>query len=116
MSAMLLFTAIGHFAYTKGMEMMVPDMVPFKKGMVYLTGVMEIAAAVCLLIPSVQIATAWALIAFFIALMPGNIKAAIQHIDYQKGTLDGPGLRYLWFRVPLQVLFIAWVYVCGVMM
>ena len=110
MSAMLLFTSIAHFAFTKGMTMMLPAFIPFKKQIVYVTGIMEIAAAVCLLIPSTQVIAAWFLIAFFIALLPANINAAIRHIDYQKGTFDGNGLNYLWFRIPLQLFFIAWVY------
>jgi len=28
MSAMLLFTAVGHFVFTKGMSLMLPDFVP----------------------------------------------------------------------------------------
>ena len=52
MSAMLLFTAIGHFAFTKGMSMMLPDFIPFKTETVYLTGVIEIAAAIGLFIPN----------------------------------------------------------------
>lgn len=110
MSAMLLFTSIAHFAFTKGMTMMLPAFIPFKKQIVYVTGIMEIAAAVCLLLPSAQVITAWFLIVFFIALLPANINAAIRHIDYQKGTFDGNGLNYLWFRIPLQLFFIAWVY------
>lgn len=110
MSAMLLFTSIAHFAFTKGMTMMLPAFIPFKKQIVYVTGIMEIAAAVCLLLPSTQVITAWFLIVFFIALLPANINAAIRHIDYQKGTFDGNGLNYLWFRIPLQLFFIAWVY------
>ena len=31
MSIMLWFTAIGHFAFTKGMSMMIPQFIPFKK-------------------------------------------------------------------------------------
>ena len=31
MSIMLLVTAIGHFKFPKGMTMMLPDVVPFKK-------------------------------------------------------------------------------------
>jgi uncharacterized membrane protein len=110
MSVMLAFTAVGHFAFTKGMALMVPDFVPFKTEVVYLTGILEIIAAVCLLIPRLHVWTGWALILFFIALLPGNIKAAVQHIDYQKGTFDGNGPAYLWFRIPLQLLFIAWTY------
>ena len=110
MSIMLAFTAIAHFAFTKGMEMMIPDFIPFKKGVVYVTGVIEIFAAIGLLIPKFRVLTAGLLIVFFVLLIPANIKAAIRHIDYQKGTFDGNGVAYLWFRVPLQVVFILWTY------
>ena len=110
MASMLAFTAIGHFAFTKGMVMMIPDFIPFKKALVYFTGVIEIFAAAGLLISSYQVLTAWLLIVFFIVLLPANINAAIRHIDYQKGTFTGSGLTYLWFRVPLQILFILWTY------
>src|SRR5258708_7020907 len=39
MAAMLVFTAIGHFAFVDGMTMMMPEIFPFKKQIVYLTGV-----------------------------------------------------------------------------
>jgi uncharacterized membrane protein len=110
MAAMLTFTAIGHFAFTKGMTMMMPDLIPFKKEIVYLTGVIELAAAVGLLIPQLRYLTAWLLILFFIMILPANINAALKRIDYQKGTTDGHGSGYLWFRVPLQVFFILWVW------
>lgn len=114
MSAMLLFTAIGHFVFTKGMSMMLPDFVPFKTEAVYLTGVIEIAAAIGLFIPSVRVLTAWLLIAFFICMLPANIYASIKQVDFQKGTFDGHGLTYLWFRIPLQFLFIAWTYLSAI--
>ena len=110
MTVMLAFTAIGHFAFTKGMTMMLPDFIPFKTEVIYLTGVIEIIAAVGLLIPGLRVWTGWALILFFVLLLPGNIKAAIDHIDYQKATFDGNGPAYLWFRIPLQILFIVWTY------
>lgn len=110
MSIMLLFTAVAHFAFTKGMVMMLPDFIPYKTETVYLTGIIEIAAAIGLFIPSLRGITAWLLIAFFILLLPANIYAAIKQIDYQKGTSDGNGLMYLWFRIPLQILFIVWTY------
>ncbi len=114
MSVMLLFTAIGHFAFTKGMAMMLPDFVPFKTEVIYSTGVIEIIAAIGLLFPGYRVWTGWALIIFFILLLPGNIKAAVHHIDYQKGTFDGNGPNYLWFRIPLQILFIVWTYLSAV--
>lgn len=114
LAVMLLFTATGHFAFTKGMALMVPGFIPAKEAVVYLTGIIEIAAAIGLLIPGMRLLTGWLLIAFFIVMLPANIQAAIRHIDYQHATQAGPGLSYLWFRVPLQLLFIAWAWVFAV--
>lgn len=114
MSAMLLFAAIGHFMFPEGMAMMIPEFIPLKKEMVYLTAVLEIAAAVGLQIGQIRIVTAWLLIAFFILILPANIKAAVEHIDFQKATFEGKGPMYLWFRVPLQIVFIVWVYVSSI--
>lgn len=114
MSLMLVFTAIGHFVFTKGMAMMLPDFIPFKTETVYLTGIIEIGAAIGLFIPDFRFITGWLLIAFFILILPANIYAAIKDIDYQKGTFDGNGLTYLWFRIPLQILFVVWTYLFAV--
>lgn len=110
MCAMMVFTAIGHFVFTKGMTMMMPSVIPFKTELVYMTGVLEIALGVGLLIPAYSVYAAWALIAFFILILPANINAAIRHVDHEKGTYAGKGVPYLWFRVPLQILFIVWTY------
>lgn len=110
MSIMLCFTAIGHFVFTKGMSMMIPQFIPFKTNLVYMTGFLEILIAVGLLIPYLKTISGWTLILFLLVMLPMNIYAAVHQIDYQKGTLDGNGLSYLWFRIPLQFLFITWTY------
>jgi len=110
MAVMLLFTSLGHFMYTEGMIAMMPDLIPMKKEMVYPTGVMEILFAIGLLIPKLKVRTAWLLLIFFILILPGNIKAAMENINYQTGEQNGNSLSYLWFRVPLQMFFIVWVY------
>jgi len=38
MSTMLLFTALGHFLYPEGMALMLPEFIPFKKAIIFLTG------------------------------------------------------------------------------
>lgn len=111
MSIMLCFTAIGHFAFTKGMSMMVPQFIPFKTSLVYITGLFEILLAIGLLIPKLKVISGWTLIIFLLLMLPANIYASIHNIDYQKGTFDGNGLSYLWFRIPLQFLFIVWTYI-----
>jgi len=110
MSVMLLFTSIAHFAFSKGMTLMMPAFFPLKKQIVWGTGVLEIFAAIALLVPAWRSATAIALMVFFILIIPANINAAIKKVDYQKANYEGSGINYLWFRVPLQVFFIAWVY------
>ena len=114
MSVMLTFTGISHFLFPEGMALMLPGFVPFKKEVIYLTGVIEMAAAAGLLIPRFRKITAWLLIIFFIAILPANIHAAIHHVNLRTASFDGSGLNYLWFRVPLQILFIAWVYYFGI--
>jgi len=110
LSIMLLFTALGHFVFTEGMAMMLPDIIPLKREMIYFTGVLEIGAAIVIHIPRFRTIAAWLLILFFIALVPANINAALLNVDYQNATYEGHGIAYLWFRIPLQVLFVFWTY------
>jgi uncharacterized membrane protein len=114
MSVMLVFTAIGHFVFTKGMSMMIPQFIPFKESFVYLTGIFEILLAIGLLIPKLKVISGWTLIIFLLLMLPANIYASINNVNYQKGTFDGNGLAYLWFRIPLQILFIIWTYICTI--
>ena len=114
MSAMLLFTAIGHFAFTTGMVMMVPEIVPFKKMVVYLTGIFEIIVAACLLIEFTRVLTGYILVVFLVLMLPANINAAVKKVDFQKADHNGEGLAYLWFRLPLQIFFIAWTYFAAI--
>ncbi len=106
MAIMLVFTAIGHFVYSNGMAAMVPNLFPRKTDIVIFTGVMEIIFAIGLLLPNYNRLAGFLIIAFFLLILPSNIKAAIENINYQTGTLDGPGINYLWFRIPLQAFFI----------
>ena len=110
MGAMLVFTAVGHFAFTQGMAAMVPNFLPMKREVVIATGALELLFAVGLWIPRYQTFTGWVLVAFFLLILPANVKASLENINYQTGELNGPGVAYLWFRVPLQLFFIAWAY------
>ncbi|MFA6059423.1 MAG: hypothetical protein WC756_14550 [Taibaiella sp.] len=110
MAAMLVVTGIAHFAFTKGMTMMLPPFIPQKELIIYITGILEFAAAAGILLPGFRVITGWLLITFFILLLPANIYAALNHINLKTAGYDGDGPAYLWFRIPLQLFFIAWVY------
>ncbi|PLK44445.1 hypothetical protein [Emticicia sp. TH156] len=108
LAVMLVFTATGHFIFTRGMTAMLPAFVPFRAFMVYLTGVLEILAAVGLFVPGLWVLTGYLLVLFFILILPANIYAAANHLNYETGATNGKGLAYLWFRVPFQLLLMGW--------
>ena len=110
MSTMLLFTAMGHFMFPEGMAKMIPEFMPWRMELVYLTAGLEILGSIGLHIKAIREIAAWLLIIFLLLVLPANINAAMHHLNYQTGDSDGPGLPYLWFRIPLQILFIAWIY------
>lgn len=111
LSVMLLFTGIAHFTKTKEMALMLPKTIPFRHFIILLTGVFEIAAAVGLLIPTTIIVTGWSLILFFITILPANIYAALTTEGGKRTEFAGQGLKYLWFRIPLQLFFMLWTFV-----
>ena len=110
MSAMLAFTAMGHFKFTEGMAMMLPAGVPAKKQIVWATGVIEILAAIGLLISTTIQLTGILLIVFFLMILPANIYATMKNVNLEKADYTGNGMNYLWFRISEQIFFIAWVY------
>ncbi|MDQ4139603.1 MAG: hypothetical protein M3142_03685 [Bacteroidota bacterium] len=113
MCAMLLFTGTSHFYFSKGMVLTMPDFLPAKLELVYATGIIEILLGIGLLIEKTRKISSLLLILFFIAVLPANIVATIKHVDIPNADFTGPGLSYLWFRIPLQLFFMGWVYVFG---
>ena len=109
MMLMLWFTSLGHFMFTKGMVMMMPSFIPFKGALVYLTGIMEIVLGALLVVNATRHIAGIILLVMFVVMLPANINAAIKHVNFEKATYDGSGTGYLWFRIPLQILFIAWI-------
>jgi uncharacterized membrane protein len=108
MCLMLMLTASGHFLFTKGMTMMIPPIVPFPTFLVYLTGVAEVLLGVGLLFQPTRHLCGVILFVMFVFLLPANIYAAVKHLNMEKATYTGSGPSYLWFRVPLQLLFFGW--------
>ena len=110
MSVMLIFTAIGHFMFPDAMAKMIPPSVPFRKAFIYASGLWEIMLAIGLLFPATRVVAGSTTIIFFIFILPLNVYSASRHINIEKACQPGPGPRYLWFRIPLQLFFITWVW------
>ena len=104
--ALVMFTTgITHFAQTDGMRMLLPAWVPGAGELILVTGVLEIAAGVGLLVEPTARFTAHGLIFFFIAIFPANVWAAFNHVDYGGHSLSP---AYPLLRGPLQALLIFW--------
>jgi len=110
MAAMLVFTAFVHFKFTQGMALMIPDVLPYREAGVLATGILEIIFIIGLLLPRTWKFTGTALIIYLILVIPVHVHAAMEHIDFRTAEATGHGLDFLWFRIPLQFFFIAWIY------
>ena len=107
LSLFFAFTAIGHFIRTEEMAAMLPSSIPYRIGVVYLTGVLELLGAICVWIPKLMKLTGVCLMLMLVGILPANIYSAINHVDFG-GHAAGPA--YLLVRVPFQLLLIAWTY------
>lgn len=64
---------IAHFTETEFFLSITPPWVPFPLWVVYISGVIEIALAVLILIPSVRPLAGWGLILLTLAVTPANV-------------------------------------------
>ena len=111
LAATLIVTGIAHFTSTDVLVETMPEFIPWKREIVYLTGVIEFLAVLGLLVGRLSKITAVSLIIFFVAILPANIIGSLKQVDF--GGM-GNGAIYLLFRIPLQLLFIFWAYYFGV--
>lgn len=110
LAAFFLLAGITHFTQTDSFAAIVPPALPFKHLIVQITGAMELAFAVGLLVPKWRRITGWALSAFLLAVLPANIYMALAGIPF--GELSSP--TALWVRVFMQFPLIALVlWACG---
>ena len=103
---MFLFTGASHFTTMKyDFAAMIPAPLPNDLWVIYLTGVLEIAGAIGLLIPRTRKLAGICLVLLLVALFPANVYAALNEIP-----LRGEAPTPLWIRGPIQLLFIGMVW------
>jgi uncharacterized membrane protein len=107
-AALFCFTALGHFAKPNEMVAMLPPWwAPFRKPIVLLSGLLELAFAIGILIPATSRLTAIVAVAFLFLATPLNVYSAYRRITFG-GHSAGPA--YLLVRLPLQIFLIAWIW------
>ena len=103
----LFFVVAGlnHFLNPQVYVGMIPPYLPYPEMLNLVSGAAEVAGGVGILIPRLRRLAAWGLVALLIAIFPANLHLALNGW----AAYDIP--RWvLWARLPLQAVFIAWVY------
>ena len=105
LAAAMVAAGVAHLAGPEPFVQHLPDWVPAREALVYLSGVVEIGLGLALVTFADRRAAAGRLLTLFlVAVWPANVYVAVAGVD-----VDGqPGGAYAWIRLPFQALFIAW--------
>ncbi len=103
----LFFAAAGtlHFLNPDYYLRMMPSYLPAPLALVYLSGAAEILLGGLVLWEKTRRLSAWGLIALLLAVFPANI-----HLALHPEIFPGVPPFILWMRLPVQLVFILWVY------
>ena len=102
---MFVFTGATHFtAMRHDYAAMLPGTLTGNVGLIYLTGALQIAGAVGLLISRTRRLAGICLVLLLVAMFPGNMYAAVNEVPF-RGEPPTP----LWLRTPIQLFFIGMV-------
>lgn len=106
-SLILLFmlTGLNHFSNPDLYVSIIPPYLPLRHELSYIAGFFEILGALGLLFAKTRKLSGYGLILLLIAIFPANIYMAL---DPEAFPHYSPS--YIYFRLPLQLVFIAWVY------
>jgi uncharacterized membrane protein len=101
------FVAAGtnHFVNPDFFVAIMPPYLPAHLELVYLSGVVEIAGGIGVLIPALRSLAGWGLVALLVAVFPANLHMALHPELFSDMTPFA-----LYSRLPIQILFIAWAY------
>ncbi|MEO9324018.1 hypothetical protein ABFT23_11040 [Nocardioides sp. C4-1] len=106
----LAFAGVAHFAMTEEFLGQVPTFLPAREAIVLVSGGMELALAVALVVlRGERLALAgWVVALFFVAVFPGNVWQAVHGSD--SFGLDTTTSRLV--RLPFQPVLVVWALWC----
>jgi len=105
MAVAMAFAGISHLLMPTPFVQHLPTWLPMREELIFLTGLLEIALGIALLLRRpLRRRAGLALAGYFVAVFPSNVYVAIAGVDVE----GQPGGAYPWLRIPFQLLFIAW--------
>lgn len=105
LAGVFVFAGMMHFVIPASYVGIMPPWLPWHRGLVYLSGALEIAGGVGLLVPRTRRAAGIGLILLLIAVWPANLQMLLN------ARAAGRPLWHqtlLWLRLPLQLVLIIW--------
>jgi uncharacterized membrane protein len=102
-----ILAGINHFISPEVYLGIMPAYLPSTLLLVQVSGVAEVMGGIGVLIPRLRKTAGWGLIVLLVAVFPANIHAALHGM-----VIHGHAVPewVLWARLPLQFVFIAWVW------
>jgi uncharacterized membrane protein len=94
---------LNHLVSPAFYRQLMPSWLPWHGALILVSGLAEVAGGVGVLLPRWRRAAGWGLIALLVAVFPANLHAAV-------AGLPGVSAVLLWWRLPFQGVFIAWVW------
>ena len=107
LAAVFVFAGIMHFVIPDQYVRIMPPALPMHRELVYLSGVLEIAGGVGLLLERTRRAAGLGLVLLLLAVWPANLQMLLN--ARASGASSGTQ-ALLFLRLPLQLLLIAWVW------
>ena len=98
-----VLAGINHFRDPAFYLAMMPPYLPAHGVLVVVSGVLEIAGGVGVLVPRLRSGVGWGLAALLVAVFPANL-----HMALNPELFPNLPAAALWLRLPVQLLFIAW--------
>ena len=111
MGVLFILAGVMHFVRLQFYLNIMPPFLPYHLELVYISGVLEILGGFGVLIPSFRRFSGYGLIGLLIAVFPANIYMLTHNIEVVGFTQF---TYMLILRLPLQLIFIAWVYWCTI--
>lgn len=96
-----------HFVLPDAYARIVPPYLPHPVLLVYVSGFLEMAGGVGLLLPPVRRAAAVGLVLLLLAVWPANLQMVLAA---RAAHAPAWAVALLWARMPLQLLLMAWVW------
>ncbi|OEH56194.1 hypothetical protein AQ616_01350 [Oceanobacillus sp. E9] len=100
---LFMLAGMGHFVLDDFFISSIPEWVPERPFIVYISGVVEIVLGAFLLYPTTRRKAGIAIAIFLVLVFPVNIYMAFHAENYNTPEVA------LWIRLPLQFLLIWWV-------